>query len=321
MSLISVSHLTFYYEGSSDNIFEDVSFQIDTDWRLGFIARNGRGKTTFLKLLMGEYEYRGTISSDERFDYFPFAVREPEKAVLEVVEELYPDYEFWKLCRELTLLHVDADVLYRAFSTLSSGERTKVMLAVLFSRDNHFLLIDEPTNHLDQEGRDSVREYLKGKKGFILVSHDRDFLDGLVTKIYEFGHGRVREHLGGIYDFLRARNVDSLDALAARPQAKQGAAPQAESEPKTAEPAHQDYAERKEAQKRIRKAEKAVQESEARIGRMEARLKELDGILCQPENASNMELITEYTAIKKDLDAEVERWEQLSEELEAVSSN
>ena len=140
MSLISVSHLTFYYEGSADNIFEDVSFQIDTDWRLGFIARNGRGKTTFLKLLMGEYEYRGTISSDERFDYFPFAVREPEKAVLEVVEELYPDYEFWKLCRELTLLHVDADVLYRAFSTLSSGERTKVMLAVLFSRENNFLL-------------------------------------------------------------------------------------------------------------------------------------------------------------------------------------
>ena len=205
MSLISVSQLTFYYEGSSDNIFEDVSFQIDTDWRLGFIARNGRGKTTFLKLLMGEYEYRGTISSDERFDYFPFAVREPEKAVLEVVEELYPDYEFWKLCRELTLLHVDADVLYRAFSTLSSGERTKVMLAVLFSRDNHFLLIDEPTNHLDQEGRDSVREYLKGKKGFILVSHDRDFLDQCVDHVLVINRTDIEVYKGNFSTWWEER--------------------------------------------------------------------------------------------------------------------
>lgn len=196
MSLISVSHLTFYYEGSSDNIFEDVSFQIDTDWKLGFIARNGRGKTTFLKLLMGAYEYRGSIASEESFDYFPFEVKDMEKTVLEIVEELYPDYEFWKLCRELTLLHVDADVLYRAFSTLSNGERTKVMLAVLFSRENQFLLIDEPTNHLDQEGRASVREYLKSKKGFILVSHDRDFLDQCVDHVLVINRTNIEVYKG-----------------------------------------------------------------------------------------------------------------------------
>ena len=196
MSLISVNHLTFYYEGSSDNIFEDVSFQIDTDWKLGFIARNGRGKTTFLKLLMGAYEYRGSIASEESFDYFPFEVKDMEKTVLEIVEELYPDYEFWKLCRELTLLHVDADVLYRAFSTLSNGERTKVMLAVLFSRENQFLLIDEPTNHLDQEGRASVREYLKGKKGFILVSHDRDFLDQCVDHVLVINRTNIEVYKG-----------------------------------------------------------------------------------------------------------------------------
>ena len=138
MSLISVSHLTFYYEGSADNIFEDVSFQIDTDWRLGFIARNGRGKTTFLKLLMGEYEYRGTISSDERFDYFPFAVREPEKAVLEVVEELYPDYEFWKALPGADAAPCGRRCAVPGVSTLSSGERTKVMLAVLFSKGQSF---------------------------------------------------------------------------------------------------------------------------------------------------------------------------------------
>ena len=196
MSLISVNHLTFYYEGSSDNIFEDVSFQIDTDWKLGFIARNGRGKTTFLKLLMGAYEYRGSIASEESFDYFPFEVKDMEKTVLEIVEELYPDYEFWKLCRELTLLHVDADVLYRAFSTLSNGERTKVMLAVLFSRENQFLLIDEPTNHLDQEGRASVRQYLKGKKGFILVSHDRDFLDQCVDHVLVINRTNIEVYKG-----------------------------------------------------------------------------------------------------------------------------
>lgn len=183
MSLISVSHLTFYYEGSSDYIFDDVSFQMDTDWKLGFVARNGRGKTTFLKLLMGKYEYRGSIVSSEAFDYFPFEIADRDKTSMEIVEELYPEYEFWKICRELTLLNVDADVLYRPFSTLSNGEQTKVMLAVLFSMEHRFLLIDEPTNHLDQEARRMVRDYLKEKKGFLLVSHDRDFLDQCIDHV------------------------------------------------------------------------------------------------------------------------------------------
>lgn len=177
MSLINVKNVTFYYEGSPDYIFEDVSFQIDTDWKLGFVARNGRGKTTFLKLLMGRYEYRGSIVSSECFDYFPFEVGDVSVDTLDIIEKLYPDYELWKICRELSLLQVEADVLYRPFSTLSNGERTKVMLAVLFSREHRFLLIDEPTNHLDVAAREIVRDYLRQKKGFILVSHDRAFLD------------------------------------------------------------------------------------------------------------------------------------------------
>lgn len=183
MSLISVNQLTFYYEGSYDNIFEDVSFQIDTNWKLGFVARNGRGKTTFLNLLMGKEEYRGSISSNVKFDYFPFVVPDREKTTLEIVENLYPDREFWKICAELTRLHVDADVLYRPFSTLSNGEQTKVMLAVLFSGESQFLLLDEPTNHLDMPARELIRDYLKSKKGFILVSHDRIFLDECVDHI------------------------------------------------------------------------------------------------------------------------------------------
>lgn len=183
MSLISVNNLTFYYEGSYDNIFEDVRFQIDTDWKLGFVARNGRGKTTFLNLLLGKEEYRGNITANVEFDYFPFPVENKEETTLQLVEKLYPDYEFWRICAELTRLHVDNDVFYRPFYTLSNGEQTKVMLAVLFSRENNFLLIDEPTNHLDMPTREVVKEYLKSKKGFILVSHDRDFLDDCVDHI------------------------------------------------------------------------------------------------------------------------------------------
>lgn len=196
MSLISVNHLTFHYEGSADNIFEDVSFQIDTDWKLGFVARNGKGKTTFLKLLMQDYEYRGSITCGESFDYFPFEIKNKEMTFLESVEELYPEYELWKICRELSLLQVKEDILYRPFYTLSNGEQTKAMLAVLFSQENKFLLIDEPTNHLDINGKRNIREYLQKKKGFILVSHDRDFLDQCIDHILVINNTNIEIYKG-----------------------------------------------------------------------------------------------------------------------------
>lgn len=196
MSRISVNHLTFYYDGSYDNIFEDVSFQIDTDWKLGFIARNGRGKTTFLNLLLGKYEYNGSIATDVEFDYFPFAVPDKSKNTLEVIEEIFPEYEFWKVCRELTLLQVDTDVFYRPFDTLSNGEQTKIMLSVLFARENNFLLIDEPTNHLDMEAREAVGSYLNGKKGFILVSHDRTFLDRCIDHVLTINKADIEVQQG-----------------------------------------------------------------------------------------------------------------------------
>lgn len=183
MSLISVSNLTFAYDGSYDNIFENVSFQLDTDWRLGFTGRNGRGKTTFLNLLMGKYEYRGSISASVRFSYFPYEVADKSAMGYALLEEIAPDCQFWQIVKELHLLELEEDVLYRPFQTLSNGEQTKLMLAVLFSRENHFLLIDEPTNHLDIRGRELVSRYLSSKKGFILVSHDRAFLDGCVDHI------------------------------------------------------------------------------------------------------------------------------------------
>lgn len=185
MSQIQIKDLTFYYEGSYDLIFEHVSFTLDTDWKLGLIGRNGRGKTTLLNLLLGKFSYSGTITKSVEFDYFPFQVEEEKKEhnTIELIEEWYPQYEFWKLCRELNYLKVEADVLYRPFSTLSNGEQTKIMLAILFLRENHFLLIDEPTNHLDQEGRELVADYLRRKKGYILVSHDRYFLDRCIDHV------------------------------------------------------------------------------------------------------------------------------------------
>ena len=191
MALINVQDLTFYYEGSDDLIFDRVSFQIDTDWKLGFIGRNGRGKTTFLKLLLGKYEYRGTISSGEVFDYFPYPVNDKTRNTIDIIEDTDPMYELWKICRELNLLEVDPDILYRPFDTLSNGEQTKTLLAVLFARQNHFLLIDEPTNHLDMESRVKLMEYLNQKKGFILVSHDRAFLDGCIDHVLSINKNNI----------------------------------------------------------------------------------------------------------------------------------
>ncbi|MCI7107168.1 MAG: ATP-binding cassette domain-containing protein [Agathobacter sp.] len=185
MALIQVTDLTFFYEGNFDPVFEHVSFSIDTNWKLGFIGRNGKGKTTFLNLLMGKYEYCGSICTSTVFDYFPYVVSENQmrQCAVDFMEEIKPGVEQWRVICELNLLNLDAEVLYQPFEILSHGQRTKVLLAVLFSGENDFLLIDEPTNHLDQEAREQVREYLRGKKGFILVSHDRDLLDACIDHV------------------------------------------------------------------------------------------------------------------------------------------
>ncbi|WP_042203118.1 Lsa family ABC-F type ribosomal protection protein [Paenibacillus camerounensis] len=202
MSLINVTNLTFAYDGSYDNIFEQVSFQLDTDWKLGFTGRNGRGKTTFLNLLLGKYEYSGTISAKVGFDYFPFPVEHPEYLVSDICDEICPDAERWQFTRELSLLQVEADdVLYRPFETLSNGEQTKVLLAALFLKEDRFLLIDEPTNHLDMEARQLVSRYLGNKKGFILVSHDRAFLDNCVDHILSINRTGIDIQKGSFSDW------------------------------------------------------------------------------------------------------------------------
>lgn len=227
MSQIKVSNLTFSYDTTYDNIFENTSFEIDTDWKLGFIGRNGKGKTTFLKLLMRQYEYKGSISASVSFDYFPFMVQNMEVNTLELMKEMIAPYQKWeKLMEEyikdntaeslenygeildlylsndgyniedyirieLSKLKVDESVLTRNFSSLSNGERTKVMLIALFLKKNNFLLIDEPTNHLDIQGRELLAEYLNDKSSFILISHDRTFLDACIDHVLSINRNTI----------------------------------------------------------------------------------------------------------------------------------
>jgi lincosamide and streptogramin A transport system ATP-binding/permease protein len=202
MPLITVSNLTFSYDAHSGNIFDSVSFQFDTDWRLGLIGRNGGGKTTFLKLLTGEYDDGGGISSPTDFSYFPFAVSRPERDTIDIVNEINHDYKFWELCKELSLLRVAEEILSRPFDTLSGGEQAKILMAALFLRPNNFLLLDEPTNHLDMEGKRAVTEYLRSKKGFILVSHDRTLLDQTVDHILSIGGNDVEIQQGNFSQWL-----------------------------------------------------------------------------------------------------------------------
>lgn len=233
MSQIIVNDLTFSYDTSYDNIFEHVNFQVDTDWRLGFIGRNGRGKTTFLNLLLGKFEYRGTITASVEFSYFPFEVENKALNTRTVIKDTIAPYTFWEekmerclstedmdsqmeeygrllelyqahdgyliedmIEKELSKLQVDRNVLDRPFETLSFGERTKIMLAALFLKKNNFLLIDEPTNHLDREGRQLLAEYLQTKKGFILVSHDRSFLDQCIDHVLSINRTNIEIQKG-----------------------------------------------------------------------------------------------------------------------------
>lgn len=241
MSLLSVNNLTFGYEGGYENIFENTSFEIDTDWKLGFIGRNGRGKTTFLKLLLGKFKYSGSITASTKFDYFPFEA-DSSLTTLESARNAIAPFSEWEdemnscikekseaamlrygeildlyvlndgfiinelIEKEIRKLDVNVDVLTRPFNTLSNGEKTKVMLAALFLKKNNFLLIDEPTNHLDLDGRKCVAEYLNSKKGFILVSHDRNFLDSTVDHILSINKNNIEVQKGNFSSWQENKN-------------------------------------------------------------------------------------------------------------------
>lgn len=212
MSMIKIENLTFCYPDSYDDIFENVNLLIDTDWKLGLVGRNGRGKTTFLKLLLDQYHYRGQIISSIHYDYFPYHIEDKYRMTEQILQEICPLAEKWQLLREFSYLEVDNDVLKKPFEILSNGEQVKVMLAALFLNEGHFLLIDEPTNHLDRHARKIVSQYLKKKKGFILVSHDRYFLDGCIDHVMSINKTNIEIQKGNFSSWMKNyENVQELE--------------------------------------------------------------------------------------------------------------
>ena len=305
-------------------VFDHVTFTIRRGEKVAFVGKNGEGKSTLVKCIMGEIPFEGTLKIGHQVQIGYFAqnqaqLLDSEKTVYDTIDYVAKGDVRLRINDILGAFMFGGENSEKKVKVLSGGERSRLAIIRLLLEPVNLLILDEPTNHLDMQSKDVLKEAIKAFDGTaIIVSHDREFLDGLVTKVYEFGGGKVREHLGGIYDFLQSRKIESLSQLGSSSPVKQ-----AEETPQE-EPVSQNkqnYADRRELQKRIRKAEKEVKVSEARIEEMEARLGELDQILCTPEGASDMKLVTEYTTTKKALDNEIARWEQLSEVLEDLQSN
>lgn len=212
MAQINIQNLTFGYDGASENVFENASFSFDTNWKIGLIGRNGRGKTTLLNLLLGNMEYSGNISRNVHFDYFPYEVRDKKKTAIDILPEIYPEYDLWEVMKKLHDLELDEECLYQPFETLSNGQQTKLLLAVLFTKENNFLLIDEPTNHLDFQSRECVKRFLNKEKGFIVVSHDRDFIDACVDHIISINKNNIEIQKGNFSSWWENRkNQDNFE--------------------------------------------------------------------------------------------------------------
>lgn len=205
MAQINIQNLTFGYDGASENVFENANFSFDTNWKIGLIGRNGRGKTTLLNLLLGKFEYNGTISGKIHFDYFPYEIKDKAKITIDILSEIYPEYELWEVMKKMQELELNEECLYQAFDTLSNGQQTKLLLAVLFTKENNFLLIDEPTNHLDFESRESVKHFLNKQKAYIVASHDRDFIDCCVDHIISINRNDIEIQKGNFSSWWENR--------------------------------------------------------------------------------------------------------------------
>lgn len=307
-------------------VFSNVNLTIKRGEKVAFVGKNGEGKSTLVKCIMGEIPFEGNLKVGHNIQIGYFAQNQAQLldeslTVFQTIDYVAKGEIRLKINDILGAFMFGGEESDKKVKVLSGGERSRLAMIRLLLEPVNLLILDEPTNHLDMASKDVLKEAIRAFDGTaIVVSHDREFLDGLVTKVYEFGGGKVKEHLGGIYDFLQSRNISELSQLQSAPNSPNTSVSSSPSSSSSPSPNAQSYAERKEEQKRIRKAEKAVEESERKISNMERRLKELDDLLMKPENASNMEFVTEYTSTKKALDEEVERWERLSEELENISN-
>ena len=302
-------------------VFDHVTLTIRRGEKVAFVGKNGEGKSTLVKCIMDEIPFTGHLKIGHNVQIGYFAqnqaqLLDEEKTVYGTIDDVAKGDVRLRINDILGAFMFGGENSEKKVKVLSGGERSRLAMIRLLLEPVNLLILDEPTNHLDMQSKDVLKEAIRAFDGTaIIVSHDREFLDGLVTKVYEFGNARVKEHLGGIYDFLRSRHIDSLNQLGTsspvKPAVEEAAAPAVST-------AKQNYAERREQQKLLRKAEKEVKNSETKIEEMEKRLSELDEILCTPEGASDMKLVTEYTTTKKALDQEIIRWEQLSEQFEEL---
>lgn len=302
----------------SHTVFEHVTLTIKRGEKVAFVGKNGEGKSTLVKCIMGEIPYTGKLKIGHNVQIGYFAQNQAQLldesfSIYDTIDRVATGDIRLKINDLLGAFMFGGETSEKKVKFLSGGERSRLAMIKLLLEPVNLLILDEPTNHLDLPSKDVLKEAIKAFDGTaIIVSHDREFLDGLVDKVYEFGGGKVVEHLGGIYDYLRVHHAETIqeaidNKAAVEPEEKQ---------PEVQEKAgKQNYQERKEWQKKINKAEKAVKESEKRIANMEQRIKELDALLMNPKNASDMELVTEYTSTKQKLDQENEQWFMLSEAL------
>ncbi|MBP1539679.1 MAG: ABC-F family ATP-binding cassette domain-containing protein [Prevotella sp.] len=306
-------------------VYSNVTFTIRRGEKVAFVGRNGEGKTTLVRSIMGQIPFDGTLKIGHNVQIGYFAQNQAQLldeslTVFDTIDRVARGEIRLKIKDILGAFMFGGDEADKRVGVLSGGERSRLAMIKLLLEPVNLLILDEPTNHLDMASKDVLKEAIRAFDGTaIIVSHDREFLDGLVTKVYEFGGGKVREHLGGIYDFLRTKKMESLSELnTSAPSASKNSPATSPSGDSAAgeSTGKQNYAERKEQQKKIRKAEKDVKECEERIAKMEKRQKELDSMFLSPENAANMELVTEYTAITRKLDEENNLWMALSEKLE-----
>jgi ATP-binding cassette subfamily F protein 3 len=303
-------------------VFEDVTLTIKRGEKVAFVGKNGEGKSTLVKCIMNEIPFEGTLKIGHNVQIGYFAQNQAQLldeslTVFQTIDYVAKGDIRLRINDILGAFMFGGEESEKKVKVLSGGERSRLAMIRLLLEPVNLLILDEPTNHLDMQSKDVLKEAIRAFDGTaIIVSHDREFLDGLVTKVYEFGGGKVREHLGGIYDFLRYKNIDSLQQLevSSKPSIET-----LELNPPVISENKKNYAERKEQQKKVKRVEKAVKASEEKIAQMEARIKEMDKMLMNPKYATDMKLIEEYSQTMKALDEENDRWMQLSEELEGMS--
>ena len=304
-------------------VFDHVTLTIKRGEKVAFVGRNGEGKSTLVKCIMNEIPFTGELKIGHNVQIGYFAQNQAQLldeslSVFDTIDRVARGEVRLKINDILGAFMFGGEASEKKVKVLSGGERSRLAMIRLLLEPVNLLILDEPTNHLDMPSKDVLKEAIKAFDGTaIIVSHDREFLDGLVSKVYEFGGGKVREHLGGIYDYLRNCEKSGVEAFSLRTETTPVQPKATGTDDKTSK---QSYAERKERQKLITKADKAVKESERKIEQMEKRLKELDEILSKPENASDMTIVTEYTSTKKALDEEVEKWEEACMKLEELNN-